>query len=170
MKPIWSSARDCLHPKEGIQGALQIATLQIATLQKALLPPPRNLMPAGVAFFGCTRRPGAAPICRTRATQRREQLAQLPLPVHSSGASRIAACGSRPARSRPATRISPASGTRLTLPSPGRGVGCPQCQLMLTVLAVTVHPRLRSLNHSPLGRALGQAAGTHSAGPLSAKG
>ena len=90
--------------------------------------------------FGCTRRPGAAGIRRTRATFRREQLARLPQPLHPSGAGRFAACGSRPARSRPATRIAPAFGTRLTLPGQ-----LPQCRLRPTV---TVHPCLRSVTHS----------------------
>ena len=46
--------------------------------------------------------------CRLLAPGPREQLARLPLPLRFSGAGRIAVCGSRPARSRPATRIAQA--------------------------------------------------------------
>ena len=50
-------------------------------------------------LFGCARRLGAAGILPTRATQRRERRARPPLPIHLSGAGRIAARGSCPARS-----------------------------------------------------------------------
>ena len=86
------------------------------------------------------------------AARQREQLP--PLPLHFSGASRFAACGPRPAFSMPATRTVPASCTRPTLPSLGRGVGCPKCRLRPTV---TVHPCLRSVTHSSL-RALATTA------------
>ena len=42
---------------------------------------------------------------RLSGGRRRERLARLPPPLHFSSAGRIAACGSRPARSRLATRL-----------------------------------------------------------------
>ena len=54
--------------------------------------------------FGCARRLGAAGVLQARATERRERPARLLYgkahSLHSSGAGRIAACGSRPAQSR----------------------------------------------------------------------
>ena len=119
--------------------------------------------------FGCTRRLGAAGIRRSRAPQRRERLARLPLPLDSSGAGRIAACGSRPARcSRLATRLAHAwraSATntesvtyrRPTARLPGKhwaaGSGRPQCRLRPSV---SVRTCLRSATLSPLARLRGR--------------
>ena len=56
-----------------------------------------------------------------------------------------ATCSSRTGRSRPPTQIAPASVKRLTPPSLGRRVGCPQCRLRPKV---TVHPCFRSVTGS----------------------
>ena len=100
--------------------------------------------------------------------ERRERLALLPLPLHSSGAGRIAACGSYPARSRPATRSAHPCRARATntdsetyrrsgARQPGRyraaGSGRPQCRLRPTV---TVRACLRSATFSPLTRPRGR--------------
>ena len=93
----------------------------------------------GLAAAGRSARVHAATrpagIRQTRATQWQEQLAWLPLLLHSSGACRIAACGSRPARSWSATRTAMCGGpvplkthiatSSLSLQSPGREAESP---------------------------------------------
>ena len=122
---------------------------------------PIHHLPTNVLNKNCATRCCGYPADSSDLVAGAAELARPPLPLHSFAAGRIVACGSRPAWSRPVTRAAPASCTRLTLPSLGSGVGCPQFRLRPTVTR-TVHLCLRT--HSPLRLSARPAAGTHSVG------
>ena len=116
--------------------------------------------------------------CRLLAPGPREQLARLPLPLHFSGAGRIAVCGSRPAGSRPATRIAQAwrasatntdnvpdrrSAARLPVRHRAAGSGRAQRRLRPTVSA---RPRPQSTTRSPFAGPRGRAPAVLAKGQL----
>ena len=121
-----------------------------------------------VWMYAATRRCGYPADSSDLVTGASERLALLPLPLHSSGAGWIAACGSCPAQSRPATRSAHPWRARATnkdsetyqrscARQPGRhwaaGSGSPQCQLRPSLMVQTC---LRSVTISPLTRQLGR--------------
>ena len=121
-----------------------------------------------VWMYAATRRCGYPADSSDLVTGASERLALLPLPLHSSGAGWIAACGSCPAQSRPATRSAHPWRARATnkdsetyrrsgARQPGRylaaGSGSPQCRLRPTV---TVRACLQSATLSPLTRQRGR--------------